>query len=122
MAASSGLFGDKWWKDNLRMTQDTFEVLVTELRPLIEKKDTHMRKAVGVEERIAVTIWKLATTVEYRTLAALFGLGRSTVGEIVLETCQAIATKLFPRYVCIPQGNMLREVVDGFEKRWDSLK
>ena len=118
MAASSGLFRDKWWKDNLRMTQDSFEVLVTELRPLIEKKDTHMRKAVGVEERIAVTIWKLATTVEYQTLAALFGLGRSMVGKIVLETCQAIATKLFPRYVCIPQGNMLREVVDGFEKRW----
>ena len=40
MAASSGLFGDK---DNLRMTQDMFEVLVTELRPLIE---THMRKTV----------------------------------------------------------------------------
>ena len=32
---------------------------------------------------MAVTLWKLATNVEYRTLSELFGLGRSTVGEIV---------------------------------------
>ena len=51
-----------------------------------------MRKTVRAEECIAVTTWKLATTVEYQTQAALFGHGQSTVGKIVLETCQAIAT------------------------------
>ena len=73
---------------------------------------------VSVEKRVAVTIWKLATNVEYRTLAALFGLGRSTVGDIVVETCQAIATHLLPRYVQIPQGNRLIEIVNGFETCW----
>ena len=41
-----------------------------------------------MEARVAITIWKLATNAEYRTIAALFGLGRSTVGEIVLDTCE----------------------------------
>ena len=79
---------------------------------------TQLRSPIAVEERVAVTIWKLATNVEYRTLSALFGLGRSTVCTVVVETCHAIATHLLPQYVKIPQGNKLREIVDGFETCW----
>lgn len=53
---------------------------------------------------------------EYRTLGGLFGLRRSTVGEIVLDTCDAIKF-LMPRYVYSPQGS-LHEVIDVFERRW----
>jgi hypothetical protein len=70
---------------------------------------TKFRSPVSVEERVAVTIWKLATNVEYRPL---FGLGRSTVGKIVVQTCRAIATHLLPQYVQIPSGEKLKEIVD----------
>ena len=53
-----------------------------------------MRSPVTVEERVAVTVWKLATNIEYRSLASLFGLGRSTIGKIVLETSSIMTTKL----------------------------
>lgn len=55
---------------------------------------------------------------EYHTLSALFGVGRSTVGMIVVETCQAIAAHLLPCYVQIPQGDRLKEIVDGYETCW----
>ena len=74
-----------------------------------------MREPVSVEERLAVTIWRLATNVEYRTIAELFGLGRATVCSIVLETCSVIATHLMPRFVKIPHGEALREIVSGFD-------
>ena len=61
---------------------------------------------------MAVTIWKLATTIEYRTLSVLFGLGRSTVGQIVIETCAAITNHLLPRFV------KMKEIIDGFENLW----
>ena len=57
----------------------------------------------------AVTIWRLAINVEYRTLSELFGIGKSTVGEIVIETCNAIATRLLHQYVYIPKGEKLKE-------------
>ena len=60
----------------------------------------------------------MATNIEYRSLVSLFGLGRSTVGKIVLETCNIMATKLLFRYVCFPEGTRLREVVEGFEVCW----
>ena len=65
-----------------------------------------------------MTVWRLATNVDYRTLSELFGLGKSTVGEIVIETCKAIATHLLSQYVQIPEGERLREIVEGFESYW----
>ena len=77
---------------------------------------------VSVEQRVAVTLWKLATTIEYRTLSVLYGLGRSTVGQIVIETCAAITNHLLPRFVKIPNGTQLKEIIDGFENCGGSLK
>lgn len=100
------------------MSRDTFEMLCDELRPHIERKTTSFREAVYVEARVAITIWRLATNVEYRTIAALFGIGKSTVGEIVLDTCDAIANHLVPHYVCVPKDAALRDIVDGFLEIW----
>lgn len=116
--AISGTYGERWWLDNLRMSRKTFELLCAELNPYLQRKNTNLRSAVSVEARVAVTIWRLATNSEYRTIAELFGLGRSTVGEIVLDTCEVIVNHLFHRYVYMPQGERLRQVIEDFETRW----
>ena len=62
-----------------------------------------------------MTIWKLASNIEYRTLAGMFGIGRSTACEIVNDTAKQIVTHLLPKYVKIPNGDRLKEIVEGFE-------
>ena len=74
--------------------------------------------SVAVEARVAGTIWRLATNVEYQNIATLFGLGRSTVGEIVIDTCEAINTHLMSRYIRVPHEDSLRDIVDGFRHQW----
>ena len=64
-----------------------------------------------MEERVAITLWKLATNVECTTLSALFGLGRLTVGEIVLDTSHAVVTHLLSQYVQIPKEEKLKKVL-----------
>ena len=105
-AVTNGEFGEELWKQNLRMTKSTFDILCDELHQYIGRETTCFRQPVGVK-RVAVTLWRLATNVEYRTLPALFGLGRSTVCTIVNETRSAITTHLLPKYVHIPQGSQL---------------
>ena len=51
------------------MGQDTFNKLCTELEHYRVKRDTCFQKAVPLQQREAVMLWKLATNVEYRTLA-----------------------------------------------------
>ena len=114
----SDRYGEAWWKESLRMSRNTFNVLCQELRPHIERQDTCLRMPIGVEKRVVVTILKLATNVEYWTLSALFGLGHFTVCVIVVKTCTAIAKHLLPRYVNFSTGERLRDIVSMFETCW----
>ena len=45
----------------LRMNVATFEYVVEQVRPLIERQDTQFRKCIPVEERVAITLRFLAT-------------------------------------------------------------
>ncbi len=116
--ALSGVYGQSWWRENLRMTRETFTFVCDKLRPHIARQATRMREPIDVETRVAVTIWWLGTNIEYRSLAALFGLGRSTVGELINDTCSFIACHLMPVYLRIPRGESVRAIIDGVESRW----
>ena len=37
-AVCDGLFGEDWWRDNLRMKRDTFTIICNLIRPHIEKQ------------------------------------------------------------------------------------
>ena len=60
------------WIENFRVSKDTFYYLCQELRYVIGRQDTQLRKAVSVEQRVAITLWCLATCSEYRTIGHLF--------------------------------------------------
>ena len=72
---------------------------------------------------MAITIWKLLTNIENRTLSEMLGLGHSTVEgivretchKIVRETCHKIGTQLLLQYVSIPWGKKLNAVIERFE-------
>ena len=70
---------------------------------------------IPVDKQIAVTIWRLAMNIEYRTISALFGIGISTVCIIV---CNTITQYLLPKYVKMPCQDRLREIVQEFETLW----
>ena len=76
-----------------------------------------MRKAVPVEQRVALTLWFLSTNTDYRTIGHLFGVSKSTVCIVTKEVCAAIVDKLLPKYIRIPGDEGLREVVDGFKSK-----
>ena len=112
---TSGLYGDMWWRQNLRMSHETFSMLCNELRPHLQRETTRFCEPLSVETRVAVTVWRLATNIKYRTIAALFGFGRSTVCEVVIDTCKVISHHLMPKYVRVPNNEGVQEIVKGFE-------
>ena len=62
-------------------------------------------KRLFVLSRVTITLWCVATTCEYRAVAHLFGVARSTVCEIVKETCQGIVSSLMQLYVPFPTSD-----------------
>ena len=43
----------------------TFQILCNELLPHIERESTKFRRAVPLEARVAITLWRLGTNAEY---------------------------------------------------------
>ena len=102
------------WLENFRLSKDTFDYLCTQLTPHFQYQDTHLRKPISVKKRVAITLWTLASSAKYRTVNHLFGVGRSTVCEIVHETCQGIVARssstqvyTYASHLVINNNNML---------------
>ena len=47
-----------------------------------------------VEKRVAITLWRLGTNIEYRSLSQVFGIGLSTVCVVVADVCTTIVQHL----------------------------
>ncbi|KAG5847203.1 hypothetical protein ANANG_G00123530 [Anguilla anguilla] len=90
-------FQPRDWLEKFRMSKDTFFFLCNKLKPRLTRQDTHFRLALPLEKRVAVALWRLATNVEYRTISALFGVGRSTVCKCVRRV---------PRHRVPPQASL----------------
>ena len=107
------------WQWNFCMSKELFLHLCDHLRPSLLCKDTILRKAISVEKHVAITLWCLATSSEYRTIGHLFGVARCTVCRIVHETIEAIINILLPMYIKFPTGQALTSVINEVEHKWN---
>ncbi|KAI7989187.1 Protein ALP1-like [Camellia lanceoleosa] len=108
-------FPEDEFRRAFRMSKATFEIICNELDSAVTKKDTMLRLAIPVRQRVAVCIWRLATGEPLRLVSKRFGLGISTCHKLVLEVCSAIKTVLMPKFLQWPDVIKLKEVKDEFE-------
>ncbi|XP_067648012.1 uncharacterized protein [Eurosta solidaginis] len=81
--------GPKFFKENFRMTRSSFEKLCIRLQKM-KKKDTNYRNAIPLEKRVAIALYALGSSSEYRSIASLFGVGKATVCKILIEFCNEV--------------------------------
>ena len=110
-------YNDDLWYANFRVTKTTFEFILDKIQREISRKITPMRDPVTAKRRLALTLYYLSSTAEYRTVANLFGVSRSFVCQCVREVSLAII-KRFPKVITFPKGDDLLEVLQGYEERW----
>ena len=90
------------WKENFRMSQESFLQLSSLLRPFIERKVTSARAPVDVETQVAVTLYYLSDEGRMRKTANAFGFSRSTVSVVIRRVTHAITIHLGPQYITVP--------------------
>ena len=96
-----GYQGDRW-KLDFRMSGATFDKLVTWLAPALEKEDTFLRKAIPIQKRVAIALWRLVNGDSFRVIAITFGVGKSTAVLITHEFCTAVSERA-GQYIKFPQ-------------------
>ena len=63
--------------------------------------DTRFWKAIKVEKRLAIVIWRLSTGNSYRSVSRVFGVGKSTVNKIFQHGINYIV-QLAPTFIKFP--------------------
>uniref|UniRef100_A0A8C1LIX0 DDE Tnp4 domain-containing protein n=1 Tax=Cyprinus carpio TaxID=7962 RepID=A0A8C1LIX0_CYPCA len=110
-------FQENDWYLNFRMPKETFSFLCDQLHPYINPQITNMLDPVPLEKRVAVTIYKLASNVEFHDVANLFGIGTSTACNIFWEVCEALS-KLRRVFVKRPKTvPEVQAIITGFERK-----
>ncbi|XP_067944974.1 uncharacterized protein [Watersipora subatra] len=103
----------------LRISPENFDYILEAIKPLITKQDTVMRKSIEPGLKLAATLHHLAEGSSHAAISAHYRLGRSTVSQIIDDTCVALWTVLQPIYLKPPSGpDEWRAIAEGFE-RWN---
>lgn len=89
----------KLYKNFVRMSAADFDFLLGLVGPLIQKKDTVMRKSIPVGERLALTLRFLATGESFMSLQYTFRIPQCTISSIIPEVCDAIYMVLKEEYM-----------------------
>ena len=118
IAMACNEFSEKQWYENFHLSKGNVLYIVNEVEDDITRTDLKLRKTVPAFQRVALTIYLMASTAEYRSVANLFGLSRSFVSLYVKEVCQAIVKRLKLRYITIPKGDDLKQVMASYKEKW----
>lgn len=96
-----------------------FDELCEKVRPLIKKKNTNMRDAISVHDRLCVTLRFLASGSSYKDLMYSFRICTSAISKIIPEVCEALYKVLKDEYLQPPSTrNEWKHYADEFEMKW----
>ncbi|XP_032678519.1 putative nuclease HARBI1 isoform X2 [Odontomachus brunneus] len=102
------------------MDTDTFEYLLENITPLIEKKTTHLRECIPPAERLSVTLRHLATGESQESLSLQFRIAQSTISKIIREVCAALIYVLKNTFLRMPTSAEEWSVVaEDFGRKWN---
>ena len=102
------------------MSPERFDHLLSLVGPLISKLTTRFRNPISPSERLAVTLRYLATGDSQQSQSFDFRIGKSTVSNIIRETCDGICQALLEKYLTAPESteDWLR-IAEGFQDEWN---
>ncbi|XP_033238722.1 protein ALP1-like isoform X2 [Drosophila pseudoobscura] len=107
---------EAFFKESFRMERPCFDILVNRLE-VLRKKDTNCRAAIPLEKRIAIALYTLGSSSEYRTVGRLFGVAPNSVCNILHEFCRALIHEFSKEYMSpnYLTSDKIDECVKGFE-------
>ncbi|XP_020717268.1 uncharacterized protein LOC110118857 [Ceratitis capitata] len=108
---------DHFFKTHFRMGRASFDALCGFLGNL-KKSNTNWRTAISLQKRVAIALFALGTSKEYRVVSELFGVGRSTVCTILSEFYEEVWQALYAKYLkkLPPTPEAVADLVDGYSR------
>ncbi|XP_067635108.1 uncharacterized protein [Eurosta solidaginis] len=98
-----------------RMTPVVFELLLNLVISSLRKP----KQRIDPEERLSLVLLYLSQGVSIQSIAWSYKLGKTTVRNIILETCEVIWRLLSPVYVSEPTEKQYKDIAKDFFNMWN---
>lgn len=103
--------------ENFRMTKEVFLKLCEKLQPILEPHPEAFNRVLSVQQKVAISLYKLSSCAEYRVVGNAFGVHKSTVHCVLMEFCQAVKTLILPEVVKLPDSVECKEISFTFRRK-----
>lgn len=109
------------FKKRLRVSRDTFEFILSEIKDLIVKEPTRMKPhPTPPATQLALCLYRLAHGCTFLTVGDLFGVAESTAHIIFQDVCKAIVGCLYDRFVYLPRNlQEWSQELENFLGNWE---
>lgn len=84
------LIPDDYFKEQLRVRKETFEVILNHLNPHLTREDTAMHDCIPPEKVLAIGLYGLSHGNSYVSIGPTFNVGKSTVIGVVQDVVNAL--------------------------------
>ena len=108
-------FTDKQLYKNFSISRETFQYIVSEVEHELLRQDTRFRKAVCPSTKIAILLYFLGSTAEYRNL---FGISKPFVSLCITDVAQAIVRRLKASFLIVPKGEDVKDAMSIYREKW----
>jgi hypothetical protein len=107
-------FSDQEWRENFRMSRQSFMKLC-ELMKTISPEEVTVRRAIPLAMRVAMVLYKLGSSAEYRLIANQFGVHKSTVKKFVYMFCKSMVQGPIKDLIRVPTEEEALYIASRFE-------
>ncbi|XP_011174849.3 protein ALP1-like isoform X2 [Solenopsis invicta] len=112
-------YTEKEWIESFRMSKESFIELCDMLRDELEPEPQFLmpREPISVEKQVAVALYKLASTAEYRVIGNAMGIHKSSVKKCLYRVIKAINKVMLQNYINMPNENEANLIASNFENK-----
>ncbi|GBG80891.1 hypothetical protein CBR_g31447 [Chara braunii] len=107
---------DDYFNEKLRKSNPVFMQIVAACATHVEKKVTHYRLPLPVEQVIAFTFYRWASGETYESGTSSFGIGRATGLRVVHDVTSALL-KAYPDSIKWPTGRKRVQIMRAFREK-----
>ncbi|KAL2613916.1 hypothetical protein R1flu_025608 [Riccia fluitans] len=109
-------FEDFRWRSCVAVPRDLFLWMVSILSPRLERQNTHWRKPIPVDVKLAACLHRLVSGSSYLLCSDHFGIGASTLQEAMPDVVEAILDDLGPLFLTWPDAVEVQRVSETFQR------
>ena len=108
-------FTDYDWKENFRMTRQTFVKLCGLVEDFMAPEDFTVRAPIPLMMRVAMVVYRMGTSGEYRIVANQFGVHKCTVMKFTVMFCEGMVKGPIKDLIHMPNEEEATEIARRFE-------